>query len=249
MKIDIQQVTDYFNSYVADYDMTNVKIELKVRHTFRVAEIAERIAVSIDADRDTAWLLGMLHDVGRFEQIRVYNTFVDADSVNHAALSADILFNDGLIRRFITDSSEDNLLERAIRLHNVYELPESLSERERTFCCILRDADKTDIFRVNWETPMNELYNTPVREFYEAPVSPDVINDFLNRRNVNRCHKKTAVDTLIGHISLIFGVVYPESFRIIKEQGYLDKLLAFRSSNPETQKSMELLNKIVHEYI
>ena len=38
------------------------------------------------ADVDLAWLLGMLHDVGRFEQLRRYGTFIDADSTDHAQL-------------------------------------------------------------------------------------------------------------------------------------------------------------------
>ena len=42
-------------------------------------------------DKDVAWLLGMLHDIGRFEQIRCFGTFNDGMSVDHAELGADIL--------------------------------------------------------------------------------------------------------------------------------------------------------------
>ena len=35
---------------------------------------------------------GLLHDVGRFEQQRVYGTFTDADSIDHAKYGARILF-------------------------------------------------------------------------------------------------------------------------------------------------------------
>lgn len=36
-----------------------------------------------------------------------------------------------------------------IRQHNKYRVKEDLTERQRMFCDILRDADKVDIFKVN----------------------------------------------------------------------------------------------------
>lgn len=51
--------------------------------------MCERIAKAAGMcayDVELAWLSGMLHDVGRFEQIKRYNTFSDADSVDHANL-------------------------------------------------------------------------------------------------------------------------------------------------------------------
>lgn len=94
MKIDREHVKETFARYVADYDMSDVKIKLKYDHTYRVAEMCDAITATLDMtpeDRDIAWLTGMLHDIGRFEQLRRYHTFQDRQSVNHAALSADIL--------------------------------------------------------------------------------------------------------------------------------------------------------------
>ena len=42
----------------------------------------------------------MLHDIGRFEQIRRFGTFNDVQSVDHAEFGADLLFKEGLIRKF-----------------------------------------------------------------------------------------------------------------------------------------------------
>ena len=42
----------------------------------------------------------MLHDIGRFEQIRRFGTFNDAQSVDHAEFGADLLFKECLIRKF-----------------------------------------------------------------------------------------------------------------------------------------------------
>ena len=74
-------VREQFESYIAPYDLSDPKIRLKAEHTYRVAELCARIAASLSVpaeDEDLAWLLGMLHDIGRFEQVRRYGTFVDA---------------------------------------------------------------------------------------------------------------------------------------------------------------------------
>ena len=98
--IDREKVRKTFADYTANYNAQDEKIKLKINHTYRVAGLCDRIADSIGLvgeDRDIAWLLGMLHDVGRFEQIRRYHTFNDANSIDHAKLGADLLFNDGLM--------------------------------------------------------------------------------------------------------------------------------------------------------
>lgn len=72
---DRQRVRDVFAEYVSDFDAQDGKVKLKIDHTYRVAAICDRIADSIGLDgedKDTAWLLGMLHDIGRFKQIREY---------------------------------------------------------------------------------------------------------------------------------------------------------------------------------
>ena len=51
-----------------------------------------------------------------------------------------------------------------------------------------------------------------------------------------RSLKKTAVDHVVGHISLVFELVYPKSIEIVKKQGYLEKLLHFPSKNPVTRQ-------------
>lgn len=252
MYIDRNKVINVFNNYVADYDITDVKVRLKVEHTSRVADLCEKIAESLSLsmeDVDLAWLLGMLHDLGRFEQLRRYDTFDDSVSVNHAALSADLLYKEGRIRDYVEDTAQDSVIEKAVRLHNVYALPEALPEREKMFAQILRDADKVDILKVNCDIPMEEIYNIPLENFLKDPISPKVMEAALAHENVNRAYTKTSVDHLVGHISLTFGLVYPESVRLAQEQGYLEQMLTFQSNNPQTQKDLAKLKESIHEYM
>ena len=247
-----EKAEEVFIKYASQYDLEDPKIRLKVDHTLRVASLCERIAHSLqipEEDVRIAFMTGILHDIGRFEQVRIYHTFRDGLSVNHAHLSADLLFREDLIREYPVNEKDYPLVENAIRLHNAYRLPDTLSQRERMFCQILRDADKIDILRVNRETPMEEIYDLPTEAFLTSEISDKVFEDLMACRDVNRQNSRTGIDFLMGHIAFAFGLVYPESFRIVKEQGYLDQMLSFESRNEATRRRMEQVRRKVLEYI
>ena len=243
---------DAFKKYSSNYKPEDPKVALKIAHTYRVADMSYRIANSIglnDDDRELAWLIGLLHDIGRFEQIRRYHTFTDSESCNHAELSADILFKDNLIRSFTDDPANDTLIEKAIRLHNRFELPADLSERERTFSTILRDADKVDIFRVNCDTPIEDIYDYTTEQFKSSALSDIVYETALSHQNVKSCFVVTPADIIVAHICLVFGLVYSLSFRMTKEQGYLDHMMQFASDNTETQSKLAHFYKEVRQFV
>ena len=127
-------------------------------------------------------------------------------------------------------------LELSIRSHSALRIPEQISERERMCCNILRDADKIDIFRVNCDTPLEDIYNVTTEELKTAAVSPAVKDCFLRQTAVPRAIRRSAIDSLVGHICLTFELVYPISRQIAREQGYIDRLLAFPSDNPDTEE-------------
>ena len=96
MKIDRSKAQKAFSDYVSFYDAENQRIALKVEHSKRVAGLCETIAKSNgmkQEDLDLAWLIGLLHDIGRFEQLRRWDTFSDVRSTNHAKLGAEVLFS------------------------------------------------------------------------------------------------------------------------------------------------------------
>lgn len=241
MKNDRKHLEETFKQYTDQYDVSDPKIKLKVDHTYRVAKLCEEIAQSIGLsaeDVEIAWVCGMLHDIGRFEQVKRYGTFFDNVSVDHAQFGAYLLFCEGLYEKFVLckDVEQKELVEKAIRVHNVFRIPEDISERERTFANILRDADKIDILRVNCETPSEEVYNVTTQELKNAEVSEDVKEAFYERRCAKRHDKTSAVDFLVGHVCLTFELVYKRSVQIVYEQGYLFKLLEFTSNNEKTNE-------------
>ena len=274
-----KQIESRFLGYISDYDPEDPKIRLKTDHSFRVAGLSERIAATEAAglsgqaaaadtdmygqaaavDTDLAWLTGLLHDIGRFEQIRRYGTFVDARSVDHAALGADLLFQEGLLDRIagpeLASASEQTagpeptaqereIMEISIRNHNRYRIEEDLPEQTAGHCHILRDADKIDIFRVLCDTPVEEIYDVTSDELRTAEVTEEVKECFRRRTAVPRPVKKTPVDNIVGHICLFFELIHPVSRRIALEQGYLGRLLGFSSRNEGTRQWFEYMRGV-----
>lgn len=271
-KIDREKIKEAFAEYTARYNVRDPKVDLKIRHTYRVAALCERLAKSqkcSQRDTDFAWLSGMLHDVGRFEQLRKYGTFIDAKSVDHAGLSADLIFGnaEGRFQGEVSSKEKDICypqrlracveeclsakermwIKQVVRWHSAYELPEGLSKEEKFFSNVLRDADKIDILKVNMETPLEQIYNVSTEELKNSVVTQEVMVAFEEKRTILRSLKKTPVDHVVGHIALVFGLVFPESVQIVKQQGYLEKMLSFPSENKKTREQFKRLRDILWE--
>lgn len=252
MRIQREKALNAFQEYIAHYDIQREMIRLKVEHTYRVAFLCEEIAKSLrlsQEDIDLAWLIGLLHDVGRFEQQKNYGTFNDAISIDHAKYGAQILFEDGKIRDYIKEDAEDKLIWTAVYNHSAYRIPEDIDERTAMFCNIIRDADKVDIFRVNVEFPLEEIYNVTREEMYTCSVTPEVMQSFGEEHAVLRSLKKVPVDNVVGHISLVYELVYEKSLVLAKEQGYLAKLMSFESENPLAREQFAQIRTKINDFL
>ena len=98
-------------------------------------------------------------------------------------------------------------------------------------------------------TEETTLRSIPLEEFRTSDISDAVLADAMAMRNVYRPHRRTAADYIVGQAALIFGLVYPESRRVLREQGYLEKLLDFESSNPEARRKMEMIREKVEQFL
>lgn len=258
LEIDRQRVEDTFRRYTSVYNLSDPKIKLKFDHTYRVAQLCQCIAEAqglSEEQADIAWLTGMLHDVGRFEQIRRFGTFNDAESISHGELGANILFRDGLIANFVPEISNLkgldiwNILERAVRYHSVYRIPDWLSDEEKMYLNILRDADKIDILRVNYEVGVEDIYNVTTKEVVSCPVTDAVMEDFAKKHAVLRDYKKTPIDHVVGHISLVFELVYPISVEVALSQGYLVRLMNYPVENEQAKEQFAQIRRIMDEFV
>lgn len=235
-----------FLKYVDKYDNNDKEILLKRRHTLRVMELSEEIAKSLnlsEEDVELAKLCGLLHDIGRFTQIRDFNTYNDLVSLDHGDLGAEILKKDNYINKF-TNKNQDNII-KVVKYHNKYKIPKTLSEKNRLLTKIVRDADKIDILFlfVNKETYNNIEYTS---------VSKEVYNDILNKRLVRNVNVKTSADEIVREIANIFDISYKKSFEIIKERDYVNKIFKIqleRTKNEEFIKQLKEMQLMLNNYI
>ena len=258
-RIDRQRAREAFAAYVAPYDIKNPRIALKVKHTYRVAAIGERVARAeglAPEEVDLAWLCCLLHDLGRFEQLRRWDTFKDGRSASHALIGAAVLFGEnagavpvngpelagaapvshptrpnepgsGRIESFIEDRADDDLIRTAVAVHSNLSVPTGLDARTRFFCDLVRDADKVDIFRASaWDTTPQTVLGVDEDAFLASAISPDAEQAFFEERCLARDESHTPLDNYVGTCALIYELVFPESFRIAHEQGYYYRDLA-----------------------
>lgn len=230
-------IIEAFKKYVSGYDLGNPMIIDKMDHTFKVTDNCERIAESIGLLKEQvniAWLTGLLHDFGRFEQVRRYGTFSDLESCDHAELGADILFKDGLIKTFLSDEELNKwgkLLETAIRQHNKLALPDDLDQGTKLYCELIRDADKTDIFRcISNLAPSRYVGNGTVKNSHNGIASNEVMDCVYGHRCVPNALITNLFELRVAHCCYAFGLCFDETFRMVKDQGYLFSLTSERDA-------------------
>ena len=233
MLIDRTRARAAFCAYVEPYDASNPRIALKVEHTYRVAELCEAIARGegmAPDDVDLAWLCGLLHDIGRFEQLRIWDTFDDTVSAGHAELGVRELFGTdadapGNIRRFLAERDEDDLVRAAVGQHSAFRVSEGLDARTRLFCDIVRDADKIDILRVASESSVQTILKVDEETFLNSRISAGAQRAFAERRCVARAERSEPADFLVGLMCFTFELVCTASLRTMRDQGFLDRVL------------------------
>ena len=225
--IDRDRARAAFKSYTDAYDATNPRIALKIEHTYHVAEACDAVAREqgwSSDDIDLAWLCGLLHDIGRFEQLRRWDTFKDAESMGHAALGIEVLFGENpadapavtSVRDFIDDPAED---------HSDFRLPAQLDERTRRFCDIVRDGDKIDIMRTIADSTVDTILKVDEDTFLASHFSTPALTAFDEHRCVARDERNEPADYLVGLICFMFELVHPASRALAREQGDIYRLL------------------------
>lgn len=251
MAIDILKAKKAFKEYIKDYNPEDPKIKIKITHIERVAQIAKKLAENLKLskeDIELAELIGLLHDIGRFEQIRVYNTFLDKESINHAEYGVKVLFEDGLIRKFVEDDKYDEIIKIAILNHNKIKIDYGLSEHEMLHAKIIRDADKTDIYYVLTVGDKKELWYK--EDLSDEKISDDVYEDFMRNRLISYDKVKTGLDLVAIDFSYLFDLYFSQSVKIIDENKYLEKFYnRFKFNDKQTQERFDEMYNITKKYM
>ena len=211
MKIEL--IKKEFEEYIKKYNTKDEKIKLKYEHSYRVMELmstlAERLGLT-EEEKCIAELIGLLHDIGRFEQIKKYDTFNDNISIDHADRGANYLIKEGNIRKYIAETKYDEIIDKAIRNHNKKEIDKNIKdEKELLFTKMIRDCDKIDIFKTN------SMEDTMI--FDKKEITEEVLKDYYNEKIIDLKKIETKADSIIVTLAFIFDFNYKEGYRLLEE--------------------------------
>lgn len=243
--IDINKARLILKDYIKPYDINNPRIALKAAHIFRVADASKKIAEELQLTEEQielAELIGLLHDIGRFEQVRIYDTFNDGKSIDHAELGIQILKENNLLNKFCEDEKYHDIIIKAIHNHNKFKIDAGTEGETLLQSKIIRDADKIDIFKILTTEKFDTLYRKD--EITDEAITPKVFESFLENKQIDRSQLETSMDSWVNNISYIFDIYFKPSFEIIKENNYIN-IMIDRTKTEE----MEKIRKVANEYI
>lgn len=248
--LDIEKAKEVFNKYVENYNPKDKKIEIKIEHIQRVSQISKTIAETLnlnEQDIKLAELIGLLHDIGRFEQVKRYHTFIDKDSINHGEYGVKILFENGLIREFIDTDKYDEIIKLSILNHNRAKIEKGLTKKEELFSKIIRDADKLDIFYVLTIGDKKAIWES--EDLSDDIISDEIYREFMEEKNINYNERKTSADILISHFAYIYDLNFKQSLDVIVKNGYLEKVYKrFKFNNADTKEKYDNIYREAIKY-
>jgi len=220
---------------------------IKKEHSLRVANNSLKLAEALKLDeqeKKIAYLTGMFHDIGRFNQLSEYNTFNDTTSVDHASLAVEILKEEKFLDKWAESHTRD-IIFYAIEYHNKLELSLKAEELLLLHARLLRDADKLDILKVitDYYTDKNRVPNHTLT--WELPaansVSPGAAKAVLNGQLVSKNEVKSELDVKIMQLSWIYDINFKPTVEIILSNRYLEKIY---SSLPKNDTVIDIYRKI-----
>ena len=221
--------TDYVQSFYTDDTEFNHNLDIKNYHTLRVCKEILDVGTSLKLNSEqlqTAEIIALLHDVGRFKQFEKYKTSVDRHSENHASLGVKVIRINNVLNGI--DDNKRELILCAVAHHNKMEMPVDLPEECKFFTKLLRDADKLDIWRVctDYYADKNKVKNDYIElGLSDSPeTSEEVCKDLLKGSYVRTVNLQSLNDFKLLQMGWVYDINFRRSFQIIREREYLQKI-------------------------
>lgn len=243
--MNINKWNNVFDEYVKQYDMTDSDILYKYNHTYRVCNHIKNICDSINSNeerKNLSYLIALLHDIGRFYQDKIFNTYIENGKFDHGDYGVKLLFEDGLIRKFIETNKYDKLIRLAVKNHNKYAIEDGLSEEELIYCKLVRDADKLDIF--NNAINIGKINH---RENDYSNISEKVNEDFYAHKMINLKYRETNNDSMIVLMSQIYDLNFIYSYKYLRNNKVTDKIYIDIKDKEKFKPYFDEINKYIEK--
>ena len=230
---------EQFEKYLNSYDRDNGKVRLKIIHTYGVVhdmtEICKRMQLS-DEDTELARIIALLHDIGRFEQLKRFDSF-EPTTMDHAAYGVQVLFEEGMIRQFVPESTWDDIIHTAIARHSDFKLEGITDPLTLLHARLIRDADKLDNCRVKLEDDLLVFMGASGEEIGAQAITPVIYDTVFKNQCVYSPDRVTRMDYWVSYVAYFLDINYRATLDIIEEHDYLNKIIdRIPYSNPDTRR-------------
>lgn len=250
--MNFKHAKDIFEKYLDQYDRNDDKIKLKIIHTYGVISAMDYLTKDLKLsaeDAEIARHIALLHDIGRFEQLRLYNSFDDS-VMPHAQCSLDILFDSRMIESFIPERTYDSIIYTAIKNHGLYRMEEGLEGQILLHSRLIRDADKLDNFRVKDVSGMVTMVDVTEEELGREAITDSIYQNFLNHIPILNSERRTHMDMWVSYLGYIYDFNFPSGLKYLMEHDYIARLVnRIPYSNPETAGRMERILAAAMDYM
>ena len=242
----IEQLHAWFETYTAGFyngdSYVNANIRFKHDHSLRTEAEIVGLAEALNLDEDqkaVAQAIGLVHDVGRFEQFGVFRTFSDCVSVDHGWLGNQVLNQSGALANL--DPHVQHLLCTAVLHHNKRHLPAHLSDPDLLYCRLVRDADKLDILRSLIQA-CRTLRTDP--EGFELEMglpdepycTPTIVEAVLHGLTVPYSDLRTFNDAILVQLGWVYDVNLTPTFKRIRDRRLPEQILALLPDLPDVHR-------------
>lgn len=255
--INIQNAKKELVAHVHKLEIDNPRVQMKIGHIMRVAENCRKIAIDLGLTEEQiqlAELIGLLHDIGRFEQYQIFDKNTETKVLDttkkfdHGEAGVEVLKKDNYIRKYIEENTYDDIIYTAVYEHNKYELTKGLSKEKDLFSKIVKDADKIDLLYeavyIYWQD------SERIKKVEEGNLSEKMLEDFYQHKLSDNRNRVSETDQILRFASFIFDINFSYSFKIIKENDYVSEMIdRFHYQIPETKVEMMRVKRIANEYI
>ena len=239
---------DYTDSFFTDNTEFDKSILLKKEHSLFVRKECRQLAETEKFSARVAVLIeiaGLFHDIGRFEQIRKFKTFVDCKSIDHGDLGCEVLLKTNMLASL--PERDQNIIMASTKNHNKRMLTEDLDEETLLVVKAVRDADKLDIMRVMLvEYAKGKLDETVILHLEESDgISPNVLKHLEKGENPNIADFRTLTDFKLAQLAWMYDLNYKYSMKEFKNREFYEQVSKLL---PDTPQINNLCGKM-YEYL
>ena len=152
---------NYFDEYTKKYDMSNPSINYKYYHSYRVQDNMILLAKNMNLpykDIELASTIGLLHDIGRFEQYKRFKSFNDFN-LDHGDYACKLIKENDILKYFNIDKEDYDAAQ--VEFDNVLKKNENSADAHYGIGVIYEKQGNIVKARSEWRKALKIQVNHP----------------------------------------------------------------------------------------